>query len=1179
MNDVNKNYKLEDRFLQNEGRVFLTGTQALVRLPLMQRQIDLANNLNTAGYISGYTGSPLGGYDHALNSVADLLKENHIVFQPGINEDLAATAVHGSQQSNLVDNPKYDGVFGIWYGKGPGVDRSGDALKHANYAGSSKFGGVLALAGDDHGAKSSTTAHQSDHAFIHFGMPILNPATVQDYLDFGILGWAMSRYSGCWTGMKCITDTVESAASVEVDQERFKIIIPQDYQLPEENIHIQWGFMPAASELRLYQMRLPAAQAFARNNNIDKVIFSKRKRLAIVTTGKAYLDVRQALDELGLDEQAALEKGISLYKVGMVWPLEPQKISEFIEGHEEVLVVEEKRPIIEDQIAKMLFNNTNRPRLIGKNDESGMPLVSSEGELSPNDIALVIGQRLLNLEKDLSIETRISDITTFMDSLKSSGNSHLFRLPSFCAGCPHNTSTKIPEGSIAFGGIGCHGMATFMPERNTQTLGQMGGEGVMWTGIAPFTETEHLFQNLGDGTYYHSGTLAVRSAVASGANITYKILVNDAIAMTGGQEITGKVRVDKLSWQVHAEGANKVVVVSDYPDKYPDDSSFAPGVTIHHRDQMDSLQNQLKLVPGVSVIIYDQYCATELRRRRKRGLAEEPDKKIFINPLVCEGCGDCSVQSNCIAIEPLETEFGRKRQINQSSCNKDFSCKNGYCPSFVTVVGGRLRKKGEESSASEENFKISDFVQGIPVPEVVNPLKPYNILITGIGGSGVITLGALLGTAAHLEGKGASTLDVAGLAQRNGPVTSHLRVSKDPGDIHATRIASGSADLILGCDIVVTTGLESISKINPLSTNIMVNSHVAPTSAFASDPNLDLSAARMKKSLKDISNNKLLDFVDATKLASSLMGNAISANLFLIGYALQKGLMPISLPAIEKAIELNGIAIEMNKDSLSWGRLAAVDLELVKEKASSGNNEIEDDKLPHLNDLIKVRKDFLTEYQDSKYANRYENFVRKIYSTEQSFSEGKEDLSIAVAKYYFKVLAYKDEYEVARLHTSETFRKNIEDHFEGDFKLEYSLAPPILGGKDPKTGRYPKRRLPASTYYLFKILKIFKFLRGTPFDFMGISQHRRLERKIISDYEKTLDLLINKLNKNNYSLAVEIASIPELIRGFDVVKEKNLEVAMEEQKQLLERFLSNKIPTSEIVYDKHVSNNNKVQSN
>ena len=1178
MNDVNNNYKLEDRFLKNEGRVFLTGTQALVRLPLMQRQIDLANNLNTAGYISGYTGSPLGGYDHALNGAMDLLKENHVVFQPGINEDLAATAVHGSQQSNLVDNPKYDGVFGIWYGKGPGVDRSGDAIKHGNYAGSSKFGGVLALAGDDHGAKSSTTAHQSDHAFIHFGMPVLNPATVQDYLDFGILGWAMSRYSGCWIGMKCITDTVESAASVEVHQERFKVIIPQDHDLPEENIHIQWGFMPAASEPRLYQVRLPAAQAFARNNNIDKVIFSKKKRLAIVTTGKAYLDVRQALDELALNQEAAEEKGISLYKVGMVWPLEPNKISNFIEGHEEVLVIEEKRPIIEDQIAKIFFNKSKRPRLVGKNDENGFPLISSEGELSPNALALVIGQRLLNLENDSSIETRISDITNFMDSLKSSGNSHLFRLPSFCAGCPHNTSTKVPEGSIAFGGIGCHGMATFMPERKTQTLGQMGGEGVMWTGIAPFTETEHIFQNLGDGTYYHSGTLAVRSAVASGVNVTYKILVNDAIAMTGGQEITGKVRVDKLSWQVHAEGVNKVVVVSDYPDKYPDNSSFAPGVTVHHRDEMDLIQNELKLVPGVTVIIYDQFCATELRRKRKRGLAEEPDKKIFINPLVCEGCGDCSVQSNCIAIEPLETEFGRKRQINQSSCNKDFSCKNGYCPSFVTVVGGSLRKKGEESGSSQEDFKISSYIRTIPIPEVVNLIKPYNILITGIGGSGVITLGALLGTAAHLEGKGVSTLDVAGLAQRNGPVTSHLRVSNDPEDIHATRIASGSADLILGCDIVVTTGLESISKINPESTNIMVNSHVAPTSAFASDPNLDLSSARMKKALRDVSDEKLLNFIDTTKLASSLMGNAISANLFLIGYSLQKGLIPISLPAIERAIELNGVSVEMNKDSLSWGRLAAIDLDLVKEKASNGDEEIDEDKTSSLDDLVRVRKDFLKEYQDLKYADRYESLVSTVRLVELKLFSDNDDLSKAVAKYYFKLLAYKDEYEVARLHTSEIFRKTIEDKFEGDFKLEYSMAPPIFGGKDPKTGRYPKIRLPSSTYYLFKILRAFKFLRGTPFDIMGFSKHRKLERQLILDYEKTMDVIINKLNEDNYSIAVEIASIPELIRGFDVVKEKNLEIALEEQKQLLGQYLSNKISTSEIVYDKHVLDKSKTQA-
>jgi len=1167
---VNKEYQLQDKYLLESGRVFLTGTQALVRLPLMQRQKDLSEGLNTAGYISGYTGSPLGGYDHALNQASDLLKENHIVFQPGINEDMAATAVHGSQQSNLIDNPKYDGVFGVWYGKGPGVDRSGDALKHGNYAGTSEHGGVLVLAGDDHGAKSSTTSHQSDHAFIHYGIPTLNPATVQDYLDFGMYGWAMSRYSSLWIGMKCVTDTVESGASVDINQNRLNIKIPEDFSLPEENYHIQWGFAPAASEERLFQIRLPALEAFVRNNDIDKEIFPSTKGLAIVTAGKAYLDVRQALEELGLDEKKAKEKGISLFKVGMTWPLEPSKISKFLEGHEEVLVVEEKRPIIEDQLAKILFNKSSRPRLVGKSDEEGKDLLPSDGELSPSLVALVIGNRLTRLTQDNDLEEKISSIKSFIEGLNSSSGSDLMRLPSFCAGCPHNTSTKVPEGSVAFGGIGCHGMATFLPERKTLTLCQMGGEGVMWTGIAPFTETNHLFQNLGDGTYYHSGILALRSSIASGANITYKILVNDAIAMTGGQEITGKVKVDDLSWQVYSEGAKKIAVVSDYPEKYPSSSKFAPGVTVHHRDEMDKIQTEFRECKGVSVIIYDQYCATELRRRRKRGLADEPQERIFINPLVCEGCGDCSFQSNCIAIEPLETDFGRKRQINQSSCNKDFSCVKGYCPSFVKVKGGSLRKKADSQPENSDKGELAGYLKDIPKPAAVQSSKPYNILITGIGGSGVITLGALLGTAAHLEGKGSSTLDVAGLAQRNGPVTSHLRVADNPEDLHATRIASGAADLILGCDIVVTTGLEAMSKIKPGLTNVIVNSHVAPTSAFASNPNLDLSSARMKKSLKDSTSEGHLDFIEATKLATALMGNSIAANLFIVGYAMQKGLLPMSVDAVERAIELNEVAVEMNKQSLSWGRLAAVNINLVREKALP-KKEIEPSKEIGLDEIIKQRKTFLEGYQNKKYADKYEEFVRNVQREEKKIV--KEDfLSQAVAKYYFKLLAYKDEFEVARLLTSKEFKGILDQQIEGDYKLEYSLAPPVFGGRDSKTGRYPKRQLPSIFFFFFNVLKHLKFLRGSPLNFFGWSAHRKLERKLIDDYEETIGKVLKTLSRDKYHIAVDIASIPEFIRGFDVVKEQNLETALLRQEELFNLYNSDFVPAEEIETKKIASN-------
>ena len=1154
MSELNLEYSLDDKYLLDEGNVFLTGTQALVKLPLIQKKVDERNGLNTAGFISGYPGSPLGGYDHALHQATTFLEKNHIVFQPGQNEDLAATALHGSQQATLVEKPKYDGVFGLWYGKGPGVDRSGDALKHGNYAGTSEYGGVLVLAGDDHSAKSSTTAHQSDHAFIHFGMPILNPATVQDYIDFGLMGFAMSRYSGCWIGIKCVTDTVESAASVDISLDRFNPIIPDGHLGEEDSVHLQWGYIPIASEARLYQLKLPAAQAFAKVNSIDKVIFQGKKKLAIVTSGKAYLDVRQALDVLGLDDDKCKEIGLSLYKVGMVWPLEPDNIIDFVEDNDEVLVIEEKRSIVEDQLIKYLYNHEKRPLIIGKKDEKGKFLIPSEGELSPNILALIIARRIQNLSLEIDLTQKVQDIEDLISGIKASPASDLYRLPSFCAGCPHNTSTKVPEDSFAFGGIGCHGMATFMPERHTYNLGQMGGEGVMWTGIAPFTKTNHIFQNIGDGTYYHSGTLALRAAIASKVNITFKILVNDSIAMTGGQEISGKVQVDTLSWQVHSEGAIKIAVVTDYPEKYPSNSSFAPGVTVHQRDELDKVQKELREIKGVTVIIYDQYCATELRRRRKRGLAEEPDKRIFINPLVCEGCGDCGIQSNCIAIEPLETTYGRKRQINQSSCNKDYSCTKGYCPSFVTVTGGSLMKKGQSAQDKESiNHSRSD----LPEPVIANIDKPFNILIAGIGGSGVITLGAILGTAAHLEGKGSSTLDVAGLAQRNGPVTSHLRVAQSPSELHATRIASGSADLILGCDIVVTSGAEALSKINTTTTNLVINTHVAPTSAFATNPNLDLSSAIMLKGIKEVANEKLINSIDATRFATALMGNAIAGNLFLVGYAIQKGLFPISLAAIERAIELNGVSVEMNKDSLYWGRYASIDIKLVESiafKDSAPKAEIET-----LESIVGDRYKFLQSYQNTQYANQYQSLIDKVAQADKNFSTSSAALSMAVAKYYFKLMSYKDEFEVARLHTSNYFKEYLNERLEGDYKIEYSMAPPIFGGKDKDTGRYPKRKLPPFFYYVFLVLKRFKFLRGTALNIFGFTKHRKIERSLIADYEESILYLIKNLTNQNYSTAVKIASLPEQIRGYDVVKEQSIHKVKGLKMQYFDEFKNEKI--------------------
>lgn len=1145
---VDLEYSIDDKYTRTNGRVYLNGSQALVRLPLMQRQRDLAAGLNTAGYISGYTGSPLGGYDIALKQAAKHLQQHHVHFQPGVNEDLAATAVWGSQQTQNFGKTKYDGVFGIWYGKGPGLDRSGDALKHGNYSGAGPNGGVLVLAGDDHGAKSSTTAHQSDHAFIHFGMPIFNPSTVQDYLDFGIYGWAMSRYAGCWVGFKCVTDTVESSASVSVDPDRIQVVLPeQEVESPYPGgvtAHLPLAVQAEAAVSKRQQ----AAKAFVRANKLDRVVMAAPEaKLGIVTSGKAYLDVREALDELEINEQNLGDYGIALYKVAMVWPLEPEGVLEFAEGLDEVLVVEEKRPVMEEQLARLFYDLDVRPRLIGKNDDAGMPLIPAIGELSPADVASVIAGRLQKMAANSVLAERVANIEAVKASNQARPGTSLMRMPSFCAGCPHNTSTTLPQGSVAMGGIGCHGMAVWLPDRPTLGLSQMGGEGAIWIGASEFSETDHIFQNLGDGTYYHSGLLAIRAAVASGVNITYKILVNDAIAMTGGQVIEGQVKVDELSRQVHSEGVRRIAVVSNDPD-YSNQAAFAPGVTIHHRDELDSVQRELREWKGVSAIIYDQNCATELRRRRKRGKAVDPDQRTFINDLVCEGCGDCGVQSNCIAIEPSETEFGRKRRINQSVCNKDFSCLKGYCPSFVTVRGGTPRKKAQDGKEVS-----TDIFANLPAPEIADASQPYSIVVAGIGGSGVVTLSALLGMAAHLEGKGCSTLDIAGLSQRNGAVTSHIRIALNPEDIHAVRIATQGADLVLGSDIVVTAGMEVLSKVLTGSTAAVVNSYVAPTSAFASNPDLDMSSESMQAGIAAVTGEGNAHFVNSTLLATALLGNAVAANLFLLGFAVQRGLSPVGLQALERAIELNGVSIELNKQALAWGRLAACDLSQVEGVAHS-TEVVEELVIVDPKSEMEKRMEFLTGYQNANYAQKYKTFVDRIVDIEKQKGIGQSALSDAVARYYFKLLAYKDEYEVARLYTAPEFMRKLKDEFEGNLKLEFNLAPPALGGRDTRTGRYKKRTFGPWILPMFSVLAGLKFLRGSALDIFGKSAHRKQERQLIVDYEQTINSLLGELNSENYGVAVDIASVPEHIRGYDTVKERHIGEALDLQRELMVKF-------------------------
>src|SRR5579883_1602688 len=1150
---------LDDKYVQERGRIYLSGIQALVRLPLMQRQRDKAAGLNTGGFISGYRGSPLGVYDNALWQARRFLERANVFFQPGVNEDLAATSVWGSQQTTLFPGATVDGVFGIWYGKGPGVDRSIDALKHANAAGTAPHGGVLAIAGDDHGCQSSTLAHQSEQDFIAAMMPILNPATVQEYLDYGVLGFAMSRYSGCWIGFKAVAEAVESSASVSIDPHRVEIVIPRDFEVPPGGLNIRWPDPPLDQERRLHGPKMDAVAAFARANGIDRVVWDSRApRLGLISTGKAYMDLRQALDDLGIGEREAARLGLRLYKVGLTWPLEAEGARRFAAGLKDVLVVEEKRGLIEDQLMKLLYHldAARRPSVVGKRDETGRVLLPSEGEITPTMVARALVERLKRLDGE---SPELNQRMARLEALQRVGDAPQVktqRTPFFCSGCPHNTSTKVPEGSRAGAGIGCHAMTIWMPARRTTTWTHMGGEGANWIGQAPFTREKHVFQNLGDGTYTHSGLLAIRAAAAAGVNITYKILFNDAVAMTGGQPVDGRLTVPEITRQVAAEGARRVVVVSDEPEKYPPGSDFAPGVTIHHRDELDAVQRELREIPGLTVLVYDQTGAAEKRRRRKRGHYPDPPRRVFINDAVCEGCGDCSEQSNCVSVKPVETELGRKRQIDQSNCNKDFSCLKGFCPSFVTVHGGSLRKAPPPAPAAEERL-----LAAIPLP-VPRPLdEPYGILVTGIGGTGVITLGALLGMAAHLEGKGCTVLDFTGLAQKNGAVMSHIRLAPRPEDIHAVRIAAGGAALVLGCDMVVAASPAALSRIEAGVTRAVINSALVPTAAFVMDGDVDFEAAAMQKALRQATGGKGIDFINATGLATALLGDSIATNLFMLGYAFQKGLVPLRLEAILRAIELNGVAVAASRRSFAWGRLAAQDIAAVTAQASPVLRE-EAPAPASLADLVARRAALLCEYQDAAYAERYRRAVAAVETAEKTRARGRSGLAEAAARSLFKLMAYKDEYEVARLYTEAAFRAKLDRQFTGDFRLGVHLAPPLFARRDPATGELRKREYGPWVFSAFRLLARLKGLRGTAFDLFGYTAERQRERRLIGEYEAVLAELAAGLDAENHALAVAIAGLPEHIRGFGHVKERNLRKAKAREAELLAAFRRPVAPAS-----------------
>ncbi len=1141
---------LDDKYTLLNGRIFVTGIQALVRLPMLQKLADQKAGLNTAGYITGYRGSPLGALDQQLLRAEKFLKQHDIVFQPGVNEELAATAVSGTQQINLQGSGAYDGVFSIWYGKGPGVDRSGDALRHANNFGSAEHGGMLALLGDDHAAESSTTANQSEYAMVDAMIPVLNPASVQEILDYGLYGFAMSRYSGAVVSYKCVHDTVEATASVEVSDERYKIITPDDFEMPEGGLNIRAQDTFLDQEHRVHYYKLNAAKAFVRANKLDQITVNPNDAwLGIATTGKSYLDVRQALTELNIDDNTAKQLGIRIYKLALSWPIEPTGAEQFASGLQSVVVVEEKRGLIEEQLKSLLYGRANAPQIEGKRDLHGQILLPSTARLNATDIAIILGKRIVEKTASNAISERVTQLEDMMQKARARVAPAMTRTPYFCAGCPHNTGTRIPDGSVAKSGIGCHFMVQWM-DRNTSGFTQMGGEGASWIGEAPFSTNKHIFQNIGDGTYYHSGLLAVRASVASNVTVTFKILFNDAVAMTGGQPMDGPLTPVAIAQQVHSEGVVKVAVVTDEPDKYPTETQWPPGIEIHHRDDYDQVQREFRELTGTSVIIYDQTCAAEKRRRRKRGEFPDPPKRLFINEEVCEGCGDCGVASNCVAIVPQDTPLGRKRRIDQSACNKDYSCVNGFCPSFVSIHGGQLKQHQSSGNSHEWNS---------PLPDASLPMlsDSFGIVLTGVGGTGVVTVGAIIGMAAHIANLGCSILDMMGLAQKGGSVTSHIIIAPTPEEITATHIAAGRASLLLGCDMVTAAANTALERITPGKTKAIINTHAMMSGDFARDRSTTFPGQELQDAIAEAAGVEHSQFINATSIAEELLGNTIGANMFMLGFAWQSGAVPIPLNAIEQAIELNGQAVEMNTKAFLWGRRAATDQRAVESLATPAiviNTPEKFGLKKHstIEDIIKDRTKRLIDYQSQRYAQKYNRLVTKIVEQEKTKTPGLSGIAENVAKYLFKLMAYKDEYEVARLHSNGSLQTAIEAQFEGDYEVRYHMAPPVISRKDKITGRLIKREFGPSMQKKLKTLAKLKFLRGTPADVFGFATERRAERAMIKEYISLLELISTELTPANHALAVQLTALPDQVRGYGHVKMESIETYNAELEALRE---------------------------
>jgi len=1164
-------YRLEDSLAATSGPIFITGTQALVRLPLMQRTLDAARGLDSAGFVSGYRGSPLGAYDQQLWRARQRLDAANVRFLPAINEELAATAVLGSQQVECDPQRTVAAAFGLWYGKGPGVDRAADALKHGHARGASPNGGVLVVAGDDHGCVSSSMAHQSDFTMISWRMPVLSPASVAELIEFGLYGWALSRHSGAWVGIKAISEVVESAATVDLDalQTHFDAAAAGASSLAASlqaggavrearrapGLHYRPDDAPGAGlEARMAQ-RLDAVREFARLQSIDRMICTPRDaRLGIVTCGKAHLDLLEALRRIDIGLPDLERAGIRVYKVGLAYPIEPTRMLAFARGLEEVLVVEEKGPVVEQQMQALLYGAPAdcRPRILGKHGPDGAPLLPEIGELRPSRVLPVLAEWLARHRPALDRRDRVVEFVR--PPLPSNAADRVRRVPYFCSGCPHNTSTVVPAGSRALSGIGCHAMAMWM-DRDTSGLIQMGGEGVDWISHAQFTRAPHVFQNLGDGTYFHSGYLAIRQAVAAGATITYKILVNDAVAMTGGQPADGVATVDSIARQVRAEGVQRIAVVSDDPRRHAGrEASFPPATSFHGRDELDAVQRELRAMPGVTVLLYDQACAAEKRRRRKRGTLADPPRRLFINEAVCEGCGDCAAKSNCLSVVPVETPQGRKRQIDQSSCNKDYRCADGFCPSFVSVAGGSLRRP----AATLDPERLAHALESVPEVEPANWRGPYDLLVTGVGGTGVVTVGAVIAMAAHLEGKHASVLDFMGFAQKGGSVLSHVRLAASAEALNQARIDTQQADAMLACDAVVAASDDALQSVRHGRTRIVVSRHVLPVAAQVSDPDAPLPVPALLDKLAAAAGEDRLSVCDAHAIAERALGDTMATNIVMLGYAWQQGVVPLSRAAIEQALELNGVAVESNLRAFRIGRLAAHDtraLEAVLGGSAGGAIGTKVDADETLPALVQRLSAELVDYHGAAHAVRLRRLVDAVAATERRLRPPGALLVLAatVARNYAKLLMVKDEYEVARLYSSERFRRELEAQFEGDYTLSVLMAPPLLARRGPD-GLPRKMLFGRWVFPVLRVLAAVRHVRGTPFDVFGYTHERRIERALPADYAATIEEMLPELDADRFELAVQLADIPASIRGFGHVKLRNLREAKRREAALAQRL-------------------------